>query len=81
MKFAVLLLSIHLLYVTKCYSTISMDSLHVLARVLPLDSRSGMDRDLTVLVRWHEYIDGSGFTPETVNLWPTPKCKDLRQTE
>lgn len=54
-KLAGILLSIqgdHLLIcVTKCYLTISTDSLDIMAGILPLDLRAGMNKGLAAFVR------------------------------
>lgn len=57
------------LYVTKCYSTVLNDALHVLVGVLPLNLRSEMDRKFTVHIRWGKSVDGTGLYPESVELW------------
>lgn len=45
-----------LLWVTKCYKTVSTDALKVLAGVLPLDVRAEIYRDFTTLVRWNKSV-------------------------
>lgn len=65
---------------TKRYKTVSTDSLHVMAGVLPLDLRVGMDRDYVAFVSWHQGIDETGLTPDIVDLWrPSFRREDLRR--
>lgn len=47
---------------------VSIDALHVLTGVLPLDLHAELDIDFTALIRWKKSVDGTGLDFESVDF-------------
>lgn len=65
-----------LLYVTKCYSTVSSDALYFLSGVILLDLRAKIERYFEALTRWGGSVEIFNFKPDSVKIWKYPPQRD-----